>query len=78
MKPLTLLVAMVTFAMPAGRSELRVPACTGYLSPDPDVVAVSATQPVTPFLKAGARLQWYGHFKTVGTIHAAVAIVLAR
>jgi hypothetical protein len=72
------LIALLAAALPAQRVELRVPAFTAYLSPDPDVIDVSPNQPVTPFVRSGAHLEWYGRFTTTGAIAVAVAIRLAR
>jgi len=72
------LIALITTALPVRLAQLRVPAFTAYLSPDPDAVDVSPNQPVMPFVQAGAHIQWYGHFTTSGTIQVAVAIRLAR
>ena len=74
------LMSLVAFLAPPSpeSAELRVPAFTAYLSPDPDVVDVSPDQPVTPFVQPGAHIQWYGHFTTTGGIAVAVAIRLAR
>ena len=72
------LVAFLVAALASRSAELRVPAFTAYLSPNPDVVDVSPDQPVTPFVQPGAHIQWYGHFTTTGGIAVAVAIRLAR
>ncbi len=58
------------------RAELRVPAFTGYLLPNPDAARVSATRPVLPFANAASSITWWGHIATRGDLAAAVAMQL--
>jgi hypothetical protein len=76
MKSLAIAAALAAGTPLGHRAELRVPAFTAYLSPDPDAVDVSANRPLTPFVHAGAHIQWYGHFTTAGAIEVAVAMKL--
>ncbi len=77
MRPFALAVlfgAVVTSVPP---TEISAPAFTGYLVPDPDAAPVSANRPVTPFVRSGAGLVWFGSFKTTGAVIAAVEVKLA-
>ncbi len=58
-------------------AELRVPANTAYLTPDPDAFRISANRPVRPFVRGGIRLVWFGHFTERGDIDVAVDVRLA-
>ena len=72
------IASLFSGAVPGRRVELRIPAYTAYLSPDPDAVDVSPRRPVTPFVSAGASIRWYGHFSTTGALQIAVAMRLAK
>lgn len=72
------LIALLTALLPVRSAELRVPAYTAYLSPDPDAVDISPDKPIAPFVQPGAHIQWYGHFSTVGAIQVLIAMKLPR
>ena len=64
----------VPFDVGRERAELRVPAFTGYVLPDPDAARVSATRPVLPFAKAASSIAWWGHIATRGDLSATVSM----
>ncbi|MGH7524350.1 MAG: DUF3472 domain-containing protein [Gemmatimonadales bacterium] len=72
------LAAMLVRTAPATPVELRVPAYTAYLAPDPDVIDVSPDRPVTPFVHPHARIAWYGHFAVTGTVRTTIDMMVPR
>src|SRR6187401_1255124 len=67
---LSLLVAV------SANAELRVPAYTGYLSPDANAARVSARRGITGWTGSETKVQWFGEFKTIGEINCALALNL--
>ena len=72
----TLLLALA-LATGSTRAELRVPAYTAYLAPDPEAARMSATGPIVPFARAGSSIVWYGRFSATGQLTASVTMQLA-
>ena len=72
----TLLLALA-LATGSTRAELRVPAYTAYLAPDPNAARMSATRPIVPFARAGSSIVWYGRFPATGQLTASVTMQLA-
>lgn len=73
-KPSLVLAALLLFAPGLAPEELRIPAATGYLIPVADVVPVSPTRPITPFVAAGSGIAWFGDFGVAGELGVAVTI----
>ncbi len=72
----TLLLVLI-IASGSTRAELRVPASTAYLAPDPDAARISATRPIVPFTRAGSSIVWHGKFSATGQLTASVVMQLA-
>jgi len=70
-----LFVALAAGAL-SPNAELRVPAHTAYLVPDPDAVRLSPNRPVLPFARPGAGIAWFGQLKATGVLSAAVTLKL--
>jgi hypothetical protein len=70
------LPALIAFGTP--RAELRVPAFTAYLLPDPDAARISQNRPITPFGAKGASIAWWGQLTARGALNAAVALQLPK
>jgi len=59
---------------PIAAVELRVPASTAYLAPNPDGARVSAKRGITGWEDPKVKILWFGEFKTTGKLTAAVVI----
>jgi hypothetical protein len=76
----SMIVVAAVAALTASRpdpTELRIPAFTAYLAPDPDAAEVATDRPVEPFAARGTSLTWYGKFTTRGSVTVGVALHLA-
>lgn len=62
----------------ARRAELRVPALTGYLLPDPDAARVGQNRPLLAFAKPASSIAWWGQIKSAGSLDAAIALRLPK
>jgi hypothetical protein len=58
------------------RAEVRVPAYTAYLDPNPNGARVSARSGVTGWSDPGLKVLWFGELKQSGTMEAALALRL--
>ena len=58
----------------ASRTGLRIPANTGYLSPDPGESRPARDGTVAPFAAKGTSLNWYGRFNASGALVASVEL----
>ena len=58
--------------------ELRVPAFTAYMLPDPDSVRISETHGVTRWTDAAQSVNWYGRFTETGELTAKVELQLSQ
>src|SRR5947209_2201178 len=70
-------LAMVA-AAPMGAAELRVPASTAYLAPNPDGARVSAKSGITRWQDPKIKILWFGEFKMPGKLTAAVVVNLPK
>ena len=71
--------ALVAPALPAAdapSAELRVPAFTAYLEPNPDGARVSANLGITGWSDPALNVLWFGDIRTAGTLKASVALRL--
>jgi hypothetical protein len=59
-------------------AELRVPASTAYLDPDPEGTRVSERRGVTGWKDPALKVLWFGEFKTVGDLDASIALRLSQ
>lgn len=69
---LWLLLAAVTTA----RAELRIPAFTAYLAPNPEGAEVSERSGITGWNDPALKIEWFGEIKTPGKLDAAIALRL--
>ena len=58
--------------------ELRVPAFTAYMLPDPDSVRISEARGVTRWADAAQSVNWYGRFTETGELTAKVELQLSQ
>ncbi len=70
---LPLLLALSASAL----AELRVPAFTAYLDPDPNGAKVSKTD-ISGWTNPKITVSWFGEIKTAGRVEAAVGLRLAK
>lgn len=71
------LLILVTAALALGaRAELRVPAFTAYLDPDPDGARVTEHSGITRWRDPKLKVFWFGEFKAPGQVLASVELRL--
>ncbi len=58
------------------RAELRVPAFTAYLAPDPSGASISEKAGVTGWHDPALKVQWFGEIKTPGKLDCTIALRL--
>jgi hypothetical protein len=61
---------------PLAADELKVPAYTAYLEPDPEAARFSEQQGITGWKDARQKVIWFGEFKSAGTLKAALTLRL--
>src|SRR4030095_4426469 len=71
--PLPLVLALTAQV----RAELRVPASTAYLDPDPNGARVSKSG-VTDWKNTEITVSWFGEIKKLGTLSASVSLTLPK
>src|ERR1041384_3455646 len=59
-------------------SELRVPAFTAYLDPNPNAARVSANSGITGWSDPGQKVLWFGEIKKPGALSAKVEMRLSQ
>jgi hypothetical protein len=57
-------------------AELRIPAFTAYMQPDPESADISESHGVTHWTDATQSVNWYGKFKATGELTASVELRL--
>jgi uncharacterized protein DUF3472/uncharacterized protein DUF5077 len=70
----TLFIALATFA--EANAELRVPAFTAYLDPNPNGASVSEKSGVTGWHDPKLKVLWFGEIKTPGKLDCSLALRL--
>ncbi|HZZ74105.1 MAG TPA: DUF3472 domain-containing protein [Pirellulales bacterium] len=70
-------VAQVDAASPAAEQELRVPAFTAYLAPNPDGASVSS-KGIRNWTDPKQHVQWFGEFAAPGDVHCQLAVRLPK
>ena len=70
MKRLLLILALLTNA----HAELRVPAFTAYVDPDPNGLSVSKEHGISNWKDATQHVLWFGELKATGKLTASVAV----
>ena len=58
-------------------AQLRVPACTAYLEPDPEGARISARSGITGWRDPGLKVVWFGELKHSGRLECSLALRLA-
>ncbi len=62
--------------MPANADELRVPAFTAYMLPNPDSAKMSEARGITRWVDASQSVNWYGRFQNAGGLSIKVDLNL--
>ncbi|MGA2244902.1 MAG: DUF3472 domain-containing protein [Verrucomicrobiota bacterium] len=65
-------LACCLVACGCAQAELRVPAFTAYLAPDPDAAEVSAEAGITGWMNPALQVLWFGEMSRTGTLDCAV------
>lgn len=60
------------------QAQLRIPAFTAYLEPNPDGARVSERRNITGWNGLANKVLWFGEFKTNGNVHCVVEMRLAE
>jgi hypothetical protein len=71
-----LLPALALAALVSARAELRVPAFTAYLDPNPNGASVSEKSGVTGWRDPALKVFWFGEIKTPGKIECSLVLRL--
>lgn len=71
---LFLVVASVSIS--SAQAELRVPAFTAYLEPNPNGASVSEKSGITGWRDPGLKVSWFGEFKTPGKLDCSLTLRL--
>ena len=74
----TLLSLLLILVACAGESkaQLRVPACTAYLEPDPEGAHVSTRSGITGWQDPALKVLWFGELKHAGALECSLALRL--
>lgn len=75
---LLLAAALLAFGSQARAGELRIPAFTAYLDPDPNGARVSKSSGISGWAGRGLSVSWFGEFKHAGKLGASLAIRLPK
>ena len=73
-------IIILTFCLLAGfpaAAELRVPAFTAYLEPDPDGANVSAPDGISGWTSPSLKVLWFGDIKVPGALACRLELVLS-
>jgi hypothetical protein len=73
-----ILVISMFAAAPPQSAEVRVPAFTAYIAPDPEGARVSREHGVSEWQQPGTGILWFGEFKAAGKLSASVALRLPK
>ena len=60
----------------AAHAELRIPAFTAYLDPNPEGARISERSGITGWKNPAQKVLWFGEFKTPGNLDASVTLRL--
>jgi hypothetical protein len=69
-------IALLFVPLLAVRAEMRIPACTAYLEPDPDGARVSERRGITGWRDPQLQVVWFGDFQTPGELRCALDVRL--
>ncbi len=78
MTPARLLPALLIAATFSSHAELRIPAFTAYLNPDPNGAKVSKENGITNWKDPASHVSWFGELKKTGKMSAVVALKLPK
>ncbi|HEX3798526.1 MAG TPA: DUF3472 domain-containing protein [Verrucomicrobiae bacterium] len=73
-----LILSLLLLALRPAQADLRVPAFTAYVLPNPGGVSVSERDGVTHWTNPQLSLNWYGHFSQTGQVTAKIAVRLPK
>jgi hypothetical protein len=71
-RKLILALALLLLALHRTQAELRVPAYTAYLDPDPEGADVSEGSGISNWTNPALKVLWFGEIKTPGQLHCAL------
>jgi len=70
------LCVAISFATPCTAEELRVPAFTAYMLPNPESARITEQKGITRWNDPAQSVNWYGKFATVGEVKIKVELSL--
>ncbi len=68
------LLAVLLLTVQGVRADLRVPAFTAYLDPDPEGAQVGAQSGISDWRGPANHVLWFGEFKSTGTVECALSL----
>src|ERR1700722_1461522 len=71
-----LILALILSGLCPAQAELRVPAFTAYLDPDPDGARVSERSGITGWTNPSLKVVWFGEIKTPGKLDCSLVLRL--
>jgi len=71
-----LILALFLFAVSGAQAQLRVPAFTAYLEPDPDGASVSPRSGISDWTDPSLKVLWFGEIKTPGKLDCSLLLRL--
>jgi hypothetical protein len=69
-----IILALFLFAACGAQAEMRVPAFTAYLDPNPDGARVSARAGISNWKDPALKALWFGEIKTSGQLECSVEL----
>ena len=72
------LLFLLLLAAPASAEELRIPAFTAYIAPNPEAAHVSEQQGITNWKDPAQSVNWYGDLKQPGKVKVQVVLQLPQ
>jgi len=72
----TIILLLCLFALARAQAELRVPAFTAYLDPDPEGADVSPRSGISGWTDPALKVLWFGEIKTPGKLDCSVELRL--
>ncbi len=71
-----LILALILSGLCRAQAEVRVPAFTAYLDPDPDGARVSQRSGITGWANPSLKVVWFGEIKTPGKLDCSLTLKL--
>src|ERR1019366_674942 len=71
-----IILVLCLIAICRAQAELRVPAFTAYLDPDPDGAEVSPRSGISDWSNPSLKVLWFGEFKTLGRLDCALELIV--